>query len=367
MILGIDISTHLEELEANAKYYENGKEVDPIKIFTKQGVSYFRIRVWNNPFKDDKPYLGGTNDLNSFIKLAKIAKENNCKVVLDLHYSDFWADPGKQMTPKAWRGLSFEEILVKVNEFTKEALLLAKENGIEVDYIQVGNEITNGMIWPYGKLDESISPRGNYENLTRILKEGIKASKEINKDIKTIIHLERSYDQNVYREYFDKLKEYEVDYDIIGMSYSPYWHSTFDEFFANVNMCQNRFNKDVMVMELGYGFTLKDYIFNNNGETHLVVNKDSDLIKNLPYPISKEGQALFVKRFLELAKENNIKGVFYWEPIWIPGNNICWASIEGQEYINEVGKSTRNEWANQCLFDYEGNANPALYEFRVND
>ena len=132
-------------------------------------------------------------------------------------------------------------------------------------------------------------------------------------------------------------------------------------------MCQNRFNKDVMVMELGYGFTLEDYIFNNNGETHLVVNKDSDLIKNLPYPISKEGQALFVKRFLELAKENNIKGVFYWEPIWIPGNNICWASIEGQEYINEVGKSTRNEWANQCLFDYEGNANPALYEFRVND
>ena len=133
MILGIDISTHLEELEANAKYYENGKEVDPIKIFTKQGVSYFRIRVWNNPFKEDKPYLGGTNDLNSFIKLAKIAKENNCKVVLDLHYSDFWADPGKQMTPKAWRGLSFEEILVKVNEFTKEALLLAKENDIEVD------------------------------------------------------------------------------------------------------------------------------------------------------------------------------------------------------------------------------------------
>lgn len=369
MILGIDISTYLEELAAGAKYYKDGKIVDPIEIFQNQGVTYFRIRVWNDPYKEDKPYLGGTNDVTKFIELANIAKKYGCKVILDLHYSDFWADPGKQMTPKAWKGLSFEQILVEVGKFTKYVLTGAKENDIEVDYIQVGNEITNGMIWPYGKLDESISPRGNYENLSKILIAGITASKKIYENIKIIIHLERSYDQNIYKEYFDNIIKNGVEFDIIGMSYYPYWHGNFEEFFGNVNMCQKRYNKDIMVMELGYGFTLEDYILNNNGETHLVINEDNskEMLAKLPSPISKDGQAYFVKEFLRLAKENGILGVVYWEPLWIPGDNICWASLEGQEYINEVGKSFRNEWANQCLFDYEGNANPALDYFKIED
>lgn len=368
MILGIDISTYIEELQANAKYYINNEIIDPLRVFEEQGVSYHRIRVWNNPYKNDKPYLGGTNDIDTFIKLAKLAKENNSNVILDLHYSDFWADPGKQMCPKSWIGLSFEQILSKVEEFTKKVLIIAKENEIQIDYIQVGNEITNGMIWPYGKLDDSCSPRKNYENLSMILKTGIKASKEIYPSIKTIIHLERGYDQVIYKEYFDSIIKNGVEFDIIGMSYYPYWHGTFTQFFANVNMCQTRYNKPVMVMELGYGFTLEDYILNNNGENHLVVNTNSkEMLNNLPYPIDKQGQAMFINQFLKLAKENNLLGVVYWEPLWIPGNNICWASHEGQEYINEVGKSQRNEWANQCLFDYHGNANPALFEFKIKD
>ena len=368
MILGIDVSTFIEELNANAKYYHENKEVDPIALLVKQGVSHFRIRVWNDPYKEDKPYLGGTNDVETYLKIAKLAKENDCKVILDLHYSDFWADPGKQMTPKSWVGLSFDEILVKVYEFTKEVLLISKNENVEIDYIQVGNEITNGMLWPYGKLDELTSPRGNYENLSLLLKQGIKACNEVYPNAKTIIHLEKSYDQKIYQEYFDEMTKRNVNFDIIGMSYYPYWHGNFNQFFANVNMCQKRYEKPVMVMELGYGFTLEDYILNNNGETHLVVNENSkEMLENLPYPINKQGQAKFVKHFLELAYENNILGVVYWEPLWIPGDNICWASVEGQEYINELGKSQRNEWANQCLFDYQGNANPALFEFKLKE
>ncbi len=368
MILGIDTSTYFEEEEVKAKYYRDGKEVDPLKEFRNNNVSHMRIRIWNDPYSEDKkPYLGGTSDLDKAIRLSKIASSYGYKLLWDFHYSDFWADPGKQICPKAWKDLTFEQVCKEVYKFTKECLIKAKENDLDISLVQIGNEITNGMIWPFGKLDESTTPRGNYEHLSLLLKEGVKAAREVFPKIKIIIHLERSYDQVVYAEYFDHLKQYNVDYDIIGMSYYPYWHGTFKQFFANVNMCQQRFNKDVMVMELGYSFTLEDYILNNNGQAQLVVNGNSkDLISNLPYPITKQGQAQFIEEFLKLAKENNVKGVFYWEPMWIPcEDKICWASKEGQAYIHEEGKSTRNEWSNQCLFDYKGEMNPSFDKFKI--
>ena len=223
------------------------------------------------------------------------------------------------------------------------------------------------MVWPYGRLDESISPRGNYDNLATLLKAGIKAAKEIYPEIKTIIHLERSYDIATYNEYFSNIIARNVEFDVIGMSYYPYWHGNFTQFFANVENCKTNFKKEIMVMELGFGFTLEDYLLTNNGAVQLVINDTNikQLTDSLPHPISPEGQKLFVRDFLKLAKEHEISGVVYWEPLWTPqGEKICWASTYGQAYINELGKSTRNEWCNQCLFDYEGNALPAFKEFK---
>lgn len=372
MILGIDISTYFEEMASNAKYYVDNNLVDPLDLFRENGVDYMRIRIWNNPYDENgTPYLGGTCDEENFIKLAKLARSRGYKILLDFHYSDFWADPGKQILPKEWSNLTLEELEVKIYEFTFNVLTRAKEEGVDVELVQIGNEITNGICWPLGRLIENTEEgiRGNYSSLVRLLKEGIRASKEVFPNIRIILHLERSYDQKVYYEFFNQMRINNVSYDIIGASYYPYWHGTFDEFFANMNMCQSEFNKDVMVMELGYGFTLEDYIKNNNGIAQLVVN-DTNLDSfhfNKPYPLTQEGQKDFVKDFLKRAKENDIKGVFYWEPLWIPGENICWASKAGQKYINEEGKSTRNEWANQCLFDYDGHATLAFYEFKKED
>lgn len=365
MKLGIDISTYFEELRLGAKYYDQGKEVDPIDLFVKNGISHMRIRVWNNPYdENNNPYLGGTCDVNNFIKLAKLAKSKGIKILLDLHYSDFWADPGKQLLPKAWAFKSIEEVANEIYKFTKEVLEKAKKEEIEVSLIQVGNEITNGICWPVGRLiDHENAPRTNYENLSRLLKEGIMAAKEIYPNIQTILHLERSYDQYIYQEFFDNVIKNGVDFDIIGASYYPYWHGTFDQFFANMNMCKQRYNKPIMVMELGYGFTLEDYIENNNGIPQLVVNEGFEF--NRPYPLTEEGQCQFVEEFLRRAKENNLAAVFYWEPLWIPGEGVCWASKEGQKYIKEEGKSTRNEWANQCLFDYHGRKLPAFDKFKI--
>ncbi len=365
MILGIDVSTYFEELAANAKYYENGIEVNPLDLFIKNNVNYMRIRVWNNPYNEEgKPYLGGTCDVDNFIKLAKLAILKGFKILLDLHYSDFWADPGKQFLPKAWQGKGIDEVEQELYKFTKDVCLKAKEEGIEIDLIQVGNEITNGMCWPVGKLEwHKEGPRTNYENLSRLFKAGIKASKEIFPNIQTILHLEKSYDQVTYKEFFDHMEKYNVNYDIIGSSYYPYWHGTFDQLFANINMCKQRYNKPIMIMELGYGFTMEDYIKTENGMNQLVFAEDEGLSR--PYPLTVEGQEMFIEEFMKRAKENDIKGVFYWEPCWIPKDNICWASIEGQQYINEVGKDTRNEWSNQCLFDYQGNKLPAFDKFKI--
>ena len=163
------------------------------------------------------------------------------------------------------------------------------------------------------------------------------------------------------------MRDFNVNYDIIGVSYYPYWHGTFTQFFDNMNMCKKEFNKPIMVMELGYGFTLEDYIKTNNGAAQLVVNENNvdSFNFNQPYPLTPKGQEKFVEEFISFSKKNNIEGVFYWEPLWIPGNNICWASKEGQKYINEEGKSTRNEWANQCLFDYFGKKLPAFDKFKM--
>ena len=368
MELGFDISTYLEEEKAGAKYFDNGVRIDPLLEFKKNGGSLIRLRVWNNPYSlDGKPYYGGTSDLASTIEIINKTKHYGFSYIIDFHYSDFWCDPSKQTLPKAWKNLSLNELKEAVKNFTYDSLKEIKKTGVNIPYVQIGNEITNGMLWPVGKLFEhgKGEPRTNYENFAELLKAGIEGAKAFDKNIETIIHLERSNDYITYEEVFSNLKKYEVNYDIIGMSYYPYWHGTFKELFFNINNLQKKFGKDVMIMELGYGFTFEDYILTNNGQNQLKINKDNLGDINLPYEISPKGQAEFIEEFLKLCIGNQVKAVVYWEPLWLPGENIFWASREGQTYIDEHGESLRNEWSNQCLFDYSGNKLPGFDKFKL--
>ena len=364
MILGIDASTYIEEIEQGAVFFDGEKQIDPLEDFVKNGVNCMRIRVWNNPYSEEgAAYLAGNCDIDNYIKLGKLAKSKGFSLLMDLHYSDFWADPGKQMIPKAWRGLCLEELAEAVYVFTKNCLEKAKKEEVIPDLVQVGNEITNGMLWPLGRLEEN-GKRGNYYNFCKLVKAGCRACREILPEAKIILHLERSNDCEVYREFFGQMEKFDVDYDIIGASYYPYWHGTPEELFVNLTKCK-QFGKEIMVMEIGYGFTDKPYQL--NGENcRLVIDAERAYIPNFTekYPLSPKGQADFVKAFLEKARRNDIDGVFYWEPLWLPGEGICWASEAGQKYINEEGKSTSNEWANQCLFNYEGKKLPAFNEFK---
>ena len=364
MILGIDVSTYLEELEHGAKFYDGNLEIDPLDAFVKNGVDHIRIRIWNDPKSENgEPYLAGNCDLDNYIKLAKLAKSKGFKILMDLHYSDFWADPGKQFIPKAWVGLGIDELCEAVYSFTKDCLVRAKQEDVLPDMIQVGNEITNGILWPIGKL-EIDGKRGNYDNFCRLIKSGCRACREVAPNAKIMLHLERSNDKAVYQEFYTEMEKSGVDYDIIGASYYPYWHGTPDALMENLTECR-RFGKEIIIAELGYGFTDKGYI-RDGVENRLVIDSERAFVPGVSekYPLTPEGQSEYIRDFLAFARENKIDGIFYWEPLWLPGEGICWASEAGQSYINEEGKSTANEWANQCLFDYEGKKLPAFDEFK---
>lgn len=370
MRLGIDVSTYFEEEAVGARYYDGNREIEPLSAFKNNGVDVMRIRLWVDPYDENgTPYLGGTCDLDNFLRLSKLAIQKGYDVMLDIHYSDFWVDPAKQTLPKAWRGLDEKALENKVYEYTVETLTAIKNEGIDLKFIQVGNEITNGMLWPYGRLTEEKidGARGNYETLIRFIKSGVRGCREVFENAELILHLERSFDINVYNEFFTKMAEAEVDYDIIGFSYYPYWHGTLDQFFLNVENCK-KFGKKLMVVETGYAFTLEDYVKEKNGIAHLVVAESN--VQDFPFvkefPLTKDGQKAFIEALLSRAKSSGIDCVIWWEPLWIPGNNICWASEIGQNYIGETGKSTRNEWANQCAFDYDGKKTPAFDAFKVN-
>ena len=378
MKLGIDISTYIEELEHGAKYYDGDKEVDPVVLFHENGVDYARIRLWIDPKSESgAPYLAGNCDLKNFIRLAKMMTLKGYRIMLDIHYSDFWCDPGKQTIPKSWRGLGLAGLIQKVYTYTKETLSAIREQRIDIAYIQVGNEITNGILWPVGQLTGGEhGVRDGYENLVALLKSGINACREEYPKAAIVLHLERSHDQALYDEFFSQMEKFRVDYDVIGYSYYPYWHGTFDMFFANVEMCK-KFKKRQLVAELGYAFTLEDYIKSEHGGAQLVVSTDNVETFGFTkeYPITPEGQKHFTEDFLRLSKEHGIESVFWWEPLWIPGEGICWASEAGMEYTGDAKKyeeegrtkSTRNEWANQCLFDYEGRKLPAFDAYRAQE
>ena len=163
---------------------------------------------------------------------------------------------------------------------------------------------------------------------------------------------------SLYDEFFTAMKKYGVDYDMIGVSYYPCWHGTPDGFFENMRAVR-KFGKPVTVVETGYGFTREPYTA--GGKSVRLALTDGALPD---YPFTPGGQASFIRDFLRAARENGLYGVFYWEPLWIPGENVRWASDEGLRYIGEEGKSTLNEWANQCLCDYSGSVLPAFDEFK---
>ncbi|WP_313886466.1 glycoside hydrolase family 53 protein [Bacillus sp. SD088] len=372
-VKGADISIIHELEELGGKFYYQKKERDLFEILKINGINTIRLRIWVDPYDEEKnPYLGGTNDLRTTLDLAKRAKANGMQWMINFHYSDFWADPKKQMKPKAWDGLSGKQLEDEVYQYTRQVLEICAEQDVIPEFIQIGNEITNGMLWPDGKtpmfkfeerrfedVEEEVREK-SYNQLARLLKAGIRAVKEVRmpQSSKIILHLDFGGANELYRTWFDEITRRDVDFDIIGLSYYPFWHGSLDELEFNLNDISARYNKEVLIVETAYGFTEEDPLGS------CIFTKDLADIGG--YPATVEGQKSFLRDLMKIVQQTENhkgKGIVYWEPSWLPLKNTTWASYEGMKYGNDVAP-TGNHWANQGLFDFKGNTLDSLNVFR---
>jgi len=365
MEIGMDLSTLEETERLGGKFFENGKTAPLYDILKRHGVTSIRLRLWNNPFDErGENYGAGGCDIEAVLREARRAVKNGMNWMLDFHYSDFWADPGRQLIPKAWQGFTLEQLEKAVYGYTKEILARCKDEGLYPCYVQIGNEITNGLLWPVGKViyDEATGEPTSYENMTRLLKAGAKAARESG-NVKIIFHLERSCDNKRYRQWFDAVTTAGIDFDIIGVSYYPHWHGTMQEVKLNLEDVSARYNKDVMVVETAYAFTDKHYA--DRPGVSLVINGEMKLPDGSPppYPFTVEGQRNFLRDLVDMVKSvKRCTGLYYWEPAWLALEGSTWSTASARKYISEEHKKGGNEWANQCLFDYKGNLLPAINE-----
>jgi arabinogalactan endo-1,4-beta-galactosidase len=373
-ILGADISM-LGQIEKNGgKFYDYGVERDCLEILRDYGVNWIRLRIWNDPMDENgEPLGGGNNDLDQTVEIAARAKALGFKFLLDFHYSDWWADPGRQNMPKAWVDLDMEQLEQAIYDYTAEVIQTLADADAMPDMVQIGNEVNNGMMWPAGKTYASPGEEvGGYDGLAALLSQGVRAVRDhdpSNGDpeerIKIAIHLADGGNNELYRTVFDELTARDVDFDVIGLSYYSFWHGPMDRFIANMNDVAERYQKDVAVMETAYPYTPLD----GDGHANFVGGTD-DVDIDGPYLATVQGQATAMRDMIvavaEVPNDRGL-GIFYWEPAWIPVEGAGWATIAGAVYdgMPRPAVEPGNAWDNMAMFDFDGNVLPSLNVFKL--
>ncbi|MBG0819704.1 glycosyl hydrolase 53 family protein [Planomonospora sp. ID91781] len=333
LIRGADVSS-LAKSEALGGVYRHagGRRGDALAILRDGGLNYVRLKVWVDP-------ADGYNTKAQVLRTAERAKARGMKVLVDFHYSDSWADPGKQNKPAAWASLPFEELKKAVADHTRDVLGALKAQGTSADMVQIGNELNGGLLWPDGDWN-------NWPGMAALLNAGHDAAKEVTPRVKVMLHLANGADNGLYRWWFDNAAAYGIRHDVIGLSYYPYWHGTVEAFQANLNDVAARYGKPVVLVETAYPFTVAD----DDGWENIITSAEP-----YPgYPATPEGQAAMMRRLTDVIKAvpgGLGLGVFYWEATWtgVPGNG--W---------DPADPASGNGWENQALFDYDGRALPAL-------
>lgn len=361
MIKGMDLSTLLEVEACGGRFFDGGREGDAMRILRDRGANLVRLRVWNDPFSEEgEPYGAGGNDLETTLTLAARARALGMDWMVTFHYSDFWSDPGKQRVPKAWRGLDAAQLADAVYAFTRDSLLEMKRRNLAPKYVSVGNEITNGLLWPLGRTP-------NFANIAAFVGAGLRAVREVLPEARTMIHLDNGGNAALYRDWFDGyFAAGGTDFDVIGLSYYPFWHGPMAGLAENLAALSARWGKDMIVVETAMGFTLEDYQSYEKlpDAARKGMAAKAELAARVEHPMTPEGQRDFLSDLAGVIRGvpgGKCLGFVYWEPAWLPVPGSGWATEAALAYIQEAGPGG-NEWANLCLFDYEGRALPALKE-----
>lgn len=358
-IKGMDLSALLEVEECGGTFSDHGVAGDAMEILQRYGMNLLRLRLWNDPYSEEGvPYGAGTNDLSRTMILARRAKRLGIDWLLDIHYSDFWVDPAKQTLPKAWQGMNEEELEQAVYQYTFSVMTVLKETRLLPVMVAIGNEISCGLLWPYGKIP-------NFDNIVRFINAGIRAVHQVDASIPIMLHLDNGSSKPLYEEWFTRyFAAGGEDFEYIGLSYYPFWNGSLEELKENLDAIALRFHKDLIVAEVSTGFTLEDYQQYEQlpPDQRKGMATKPEIAAKVPYPMTPQGQSDFMQDLMEKISQvpdGRGKGFIYWEPAWIPVPGSQWATEEAIAYMKEKGPGG-NEWANQALFDYEGRTLPAL-------
>lgn len=364
---GMDSSAVLALENSGVKYYYfDGEEQDVFMTLAQAGVNYIRLRVWNDPYDENgNGYGGGNNDVATAIALGQRATKYGMKVCIDFHYSDFWADPKKQFVPKAWEGMDIEEKSDALYNFTLESLTQLLDAGVDVGMVQIGNEINNGM-----------SGETDVANVRKLLTAGSKAVREAaansGKEILVAVHYTNIDDMKKLDTLLTGLQVKEIDYDIVGLSFYPYWHGTIEDLKNAIIHIRDTYGKKVYVAENAYCYTAED----GDGSANSVEGTD-DLAEG--YSASVQGQANEVRDVCAAASEAGAEGVFYWEGTWIPvgpadaDNSDLWekyGSGWASSYASGYDPKDAGQyyggcsWDNQAMFDFTGHPLASLKVFK---
>lgn len=377
-IRGVDISSILVEENSGVVYYnEAGDEQDIFQTLAENGVNYIRVRVWNDPYDENgNGYGGGNNDAAAAAEIGRRAAQYGMKLCVDFHYSDFWADPSKQMCPKAWENMVIEEKSEALYQYTRESLQEILEAGADVGMVQIGNEINYGM-----------SGETDWTKRRQLLQAGSKAVREVSqesdRDIRIAVHFTDVSDTEGILQIAQKLQDKEIDYDIFAVSYYPFWHGTMENLTEVLKQISEEYGKEVMVAENSYPYTTGD----GDGNANSIGEEDI-----LPeYPASVQGQTHEIRDVCAAVAAVGEAGIgyFYWEPAWIPVNvyeesadnaaqvladnkeaweskGAGWASSYAAGYDpKDAGQYYGgSSWDNQALFDYEGHPLASLQVFK---
>lgn len=340
VLRGADLS-FTRQMEAIGVTYRDGGTVTPIEtLLAARGATLVRLRAWVDP-------PAGYSDMADALALGRRAHAAGCAVLLDLHYSDFWADQRTQTTPVAWQGQDLGTLAETVRGYTRAAVAAFAAQGTPLAMIQIGNEVTSGMLWPLGQ----VYGRGSeqWDGFVTLLKAGLRGAREgATAPLETMIHIDRGGDRGGARYFFDAVTARGVDFDLVGLSYYPFWHGGLEDLDDTVTDLATRFGKDVVVVETSYPWTLPQ-----DGVEYYAA-RASELPDVLRFPATPQGQADYydaLRDLLVAVPQQRGRGFVVWEPGWLPG--VGWDAGEG------------NPYANLTMFDWEGQGLPSLAAFRA--
>ncbi|WP_053070513.1 glycosyl hydrolase 53 family protein [Alkalihalobacillus pseudalcaliphilus] len=356
-IRGVDISSIVALENSGVTFYnEAGEEQDIFQTLSEAGVNYIRARIWNDPFDlDGNGYGGGNNDLETAIEIGQRATEHGMSLLVNFHYSDFWADPAKQDPPKAWEQLDFNEKKTAVYHFTKDSLVALRDEGIHVGMVQVGNETTGAFIGEH-----------DWGRMSTLFNEGSQAVRDVDPSILVALHFTNPETAGRYETIARTLAEHHVDYDVFASSYYPFWHGTLENLTHVLSEVATTYDKEVLVVETSYTYTEAD----GDGHANTAPQETGQVLN---YPITVQGQANAIRDVIEAIANIGEKGIgiFYWEPAWLPvgppeqleQNKQLWerfGSGWASSYASSYDPEDAGAWYggsavdNQALFDFNG-------------